>query len=311
MKTLKNVGLGLLLNSLLLTACAHSRGPANFENLNYSDFDQVGNANWTSQDEALIANTGNGFLVTKESYEDFHLKLEFKAEGGTNSGIFFRCNNDKIINDQKCYEANIFDSRPDQKYRTGGITHYTSPKSILKTEDGKWHSYEVITKGSSIRIILDGQETVMTRNEKLARGPIALQFAMGGIQFRKIKVSELDEEVTRKAPIDGVWELESFTLTNAEGTVNQWCEGSYGVIIYTQGYMSTAVNCTSDAKKVLLYSGAFEYKNNEVTHFATNYSDLSLKRAFQRSVVMTDENRLELNGELPGGVTASVKWVRR
>ncbi len=275
------------------------------------EFDRVGSANWELQDNAWVATTGNGLLVTKESYEDFHLKLEFQVAPGTNSGVFFRCNSATALNDRNCYEANIFDTRPDQRYRTGGVTHHAAPKAVLVTEDGAWHTYEVIARGTSLRIVLDGHETVMMRDGQLASGPIALQFAQGGIKFRNIVVTEIPEEVITTSPVDGVWELASFTLTDGQGQVTPWCEGAYGVIMYTQGYMSTALNCTSNPSKVLLYSGRFEYRDGMTTHFASNFSDPSLNRAFQRSVVMSDEDHLELRGELPGGVVASVKWVRR
>ncbi|MES2854895.1 MAG: hypothetical protein V4692_03475 [Bdellovibrionota bacterium] len=110
--------------------------------------------------------------------------------------------------------------------------------------------------------------------------------------------------------IDGVWLLTEFTITDTQGNVTEWCEGSYGVIMYTEGYMSTAINCKSDPKKVLLYSGPFEFAQGRVTHHARNFSDPSLNRAFDRSARIEDD-QLTLSGTLGDGGTATVKWLRR
>ena len=38
-----------------------------------------------------------GFLVTKDQYGDFEMKVEFYAESDTNSGIFIRCQDPQKI----------------------------------------------------------------------------------------------------------------------------------------------------------------------------------------------------------------------
>ena len=45
----------------------------------------------TGQDGVVIADNGNGFLVSKTAYADFQLRAEFWLEDKTNSGIFIRC----------------------------------------------------------------------------------------------------------------------------------------------------------------------------------------------------------------------------
>ena len=84
------------------------------------NFTRVGDANWRAQDGAIAADTGKGgFLLSKESYKDFELRIEFWADPTANSGIYMRCSEPAKLNDKSCYEANIFDQRPDQTYATG------------------------------------------------------------------------------------------------------------------------------------------------------------------------------------------------
>ena len=79
------------------------------------NFVRVGDANWRTEDGAIVADKGKGgFLMSKDSYADFQLRIEFWAADNANSGIYMRCSEPKNLTDKTCYEANIFDQRPDQ-----------------------------------------------------------------------------------------------------------------------------------------------------------------------------------------------------
>ena len=79
------------------------------------------------EDGAIIADKRTGqtaaYLVTKTKYKDFQVYVEFWASDDANSGIYMRCQDVAAITDRSCYEANIFDTRPDPAYRTGGIVY--------------------------------------------------------------------------------------------------------------------------------------------------------------------------------------------
>ena len=62
-----------------------------FDGKSLNNFNQIGTANWTVVDGVVQANTGNGYLVSKESYTDFEIKVEFWTSGGGNSGVYMRC----------------------------------------------------------------------------------------------------------------------------------------------------------------------------------------------------------------------------
>jgi hypothetical protein len=51
----------------------------------------LGNANWRLQDHLLQAELGGGFLVSRQSYQNFQIKAEFWVDATANSGIFVRC----------------------------------------------------------------------------------------------------------------------------------------------------------------------------------------------------------------------------
>ena len=163
------------------------------------NFNRVGDVNWRGEGGAIVGDKGKGgFLVTKKSYKDFQLKVDFWADHTTNSGIFMRCADPNKITDKSCYEANIFDQRPDPTYGTGGIVHHAKVMSVQKA-GGKWNTYEITVKGTQVTVMLNGVQTATLDHSQFAQGPIALQFGNrppkgdpgGAIKWRKVQVKEL------------------------------------------------------------------------------------------------------------------------
>ena len=147
-------------------------------------------ANWELADGAVQADSGSGFLVTEESYADFELTLEFWVDEPANSGIFIRCADAQSVRDTNAYEVNIYDTRPDQTYRTGGIVHLAAPTSVITT-GGRWNTYEIVAQGSRLRVTLNGTQTVDVTDSQYADGPIALQYGAGVVKFRNVRVRRL------------------------------------------------------------------------------------------------------------------------
>ena len=161
-----------------------------FDGSNLNNFNPIGSANWQIADGAVGADSGSGFLVTKESYEDFELTLEFWVDEPANSGIFVRCADAMSVTDRNSYEVNIYDTRADQTYRTGGIVHIAAPNSVIMTA-GKWNSYEIKAQGSRLMVTLNGEDMVDVQDTQFADGPIALQYGAGIVKFRNVRVRGL------------------------------------------------------------------------------------------------------------------------
>ena len=51
-----------------------------FDGKSLDGWNQIGDANWRVADGALIADKGNGFLVSKNNYTDFQIRAEFWVE---------------------------------------------------------------------------------------------------------------------------------------------------------------------------------------------------------------------------------------
>lgn len=156
------------------------------------NFNVVGGANWSAVDGSIQA-TGEsgGFLVTKESYSDFLLTVEFWVSDDANSGVYMRCQDATTITDRSCYEANIFDQRPDLTFGTGGIVHIAPVAEPFPKAGGKWNTYQITMDGEHMIVVLNGQETVHAMDSQFASGPIALQWARGTVRFRNVRIQPL------------------------------------------------------------------------------------------------------------------------
>ena len=149
-----------------------------------------GPVTWSVAEGAIQATMGTGFLVTPVPYRDFQITLEFWVSDDANSGVFIRCEDPKTISATNAYEVNIYDKRPDQSYRTGGIVDVAKPASVVMT-GGKWNSFDITARGTKFTVILNGMKMVDVDDAKHANGPIALQYGAGTVKFRNVRVRAL------------------------------------------------------------------------------------------------------------------------
>ena len=168
-----------------------------FDGSNLDNWSPIGNANWKLADGALVADNGNGFMVSKADYGDFSLRVEFWIEAKTNSGVFIRCIDPTSVSGKTSYEVNIWDTRPEQKYGTGAIVDVGAVDPMPHAAD-KWNVYEITAKGDTFTVVLNGQKTVDgAKSDKFAKGRIALQHGKGVtdesgiVKFRKIQIKTL------------------------------------------------------------------------------------------------------------------------
>ena len=159
------------------------------------NFTPVGDANWRVEDGAIVADhkdsKPSAFLMTKESYGDYELRAEFWVSHDANSGIYMRCANGAAPTDTTCYEANIYDERPDPSYGTGAITNFVKVSELNRT-GGQWNKFEITVKGSHIEVRLNGKQTaVFDDATKMKSGAFGLQYAQGVVKFRKVEVKPL------------------------------------------------------------------------------------------------------------------------
>jgi hypothetical protein len=188
-----------VLVALLIAGCAGMQGGPGWTTLldgpnGFDNWNRIGNANWRVVEGVVQADSGekgrNHFLMTRQPYGDFMLRVEFWASDDANSGIYMRCTDLANVTDKTCYEANIFDQRPDPKFATGAIVHLSAIDKVPKT-GGKWNTYEITARGSRLTVVLNGVRTAETDQATAPGGPIGLQWANGVVKFRKVEIKPL------------------------------------------------------------------------------------------------------------------------
>ena len=148
-----------------------------------------GGAAWSFSDSQILGREGDGFLVSRKIYYDFDLSLEFWVSAKTNSGIFILCQDRASINPESCYELNIWDNHPNQEARTGSIVGRVMPPLAEVSTEGRWNSYQVVIRDSTITVKVNNILTAKLNEKGLRAGFVALQKWGGGeVRFRNLKI---------------------------------------------------------------------------------------------------------------------------
>ncbi len=151
-----------------------------------------GEAEWSFENGELVgvADSLMGFLVSKASFKNFELTLEFNPDSTINSGVYVRCTGNETTPDY-CYEINIWDLHPNQEYRTGAVVFKANPLNYIETLN-KWNTYKVRCEDGRIQAWVNGVQTADLKDSDFSEGYIALQAAaVGEIRFRNVQVKEL------------------------------------------------------------------------------------------------------------------------
>ena len=197
-KSLMQAAIGLAIAGFVSVPAAvpaAAQETALFNGTSMDGWDRLGETNWRIEDGAIVADKKAApapvYIVSKNSYKDFVLTVEFWASDDANSGIYLRCADPAAITDRSCYEVNIFDKRGDPTYGTGAIVHFAEVDPMPKA-GGKWNTFEITANGRQLTATLNGKKTAEVRNALFAEGPLTLQHGAGTIKFRKVAIKPLE-----------------------------------------------------------------------------------------------------------------------
>lgn len=155
------------------------------------NFTRNGDANWRAEGGVIVADRsttkGASVLVSKQSFRDVEIYVEFWAGHDTNSGVYLRAPNPKIVNTASgAFEVQIWDKNPNPAYSTGSLVNVAEVQPIYKA-GGRWNTFEIYAKGSEITVKMNGAVTAWTQSAKTHEGRIGLQYNNGDvIKFRKV-----------------------------------------------------------------------------------------------------------------------------
>lgn len=181
-------------------------------------------AGWVIRDGALCRVEAAGDIVTREQYENFDLRLEWKIAPGGNSGIFWRASEDRNYVWETAPEMQILDNEAhrdglDPTTSAGADYALYAPARAAAKPAGEWNEVRILVQGPKVTYWLNGQRIVhyelwseeweqrvkaskfasMAGYGRNTKGHIALQDHGDEVCFRNIRIRELppDAETSR------------------------------------------------------------------------------------------------------------------
>lgn len=190
------IALGLLMTGAAafgLSEAANAQAGAGWRQLfngqNIANWNVRGDANWVVEGGTVTATKGGGFLVSKDSFDNFQLRAEIWVDQPANSGIFIRCDSPTQIGANTCYEINVFDERPGQEYSTGSIVNTGKVSEPYPKAANQWNYLEIEAIGDQLTVTFNGRRTVdRVKDAKHAKGVFGLQYGGGVVKFRSVQI---------------------------------------------------------------------------------------------------------------------------
>jgi hypothetical protein len=158
---------------------------------------------WSVKDGVIMGSTegvtlsGNTFLISKDQFQDFDLRLEIKLRNH-NSGVQFRSEAlpNWVVKGLQADAAagNWWGSIYDEKGTRGVIVNGWKGKGETVVKATDWNDLRIWAKGGDIRITLNGLVTAELSGEEPKKGVLALQLHRGPAmvaEFRNIRIQEL------------------------------------------------------------------------------------------------------------------------
>jgi hypothetical protein len=172
---------------------------------------------WVAQEGLLVRTEGGGDIITRDTFRDFELSLDWMVHEGGNSGILYRVSEEVARTFEGAPEMQVLD---DAVHVDGGDpltsagAHYAmhpAPRGVVHPA-GEWNHARIRVQRNHVTHWLNGQEIVDYElgsddwNRRLARskftqwpaygtfpeGHIALQDHGDWVAYRNIKIRRLD-----------------------------------------------------------------------------------------------------------------------
>lgn len=150
-------------------------------------------ANWKVLEKQIQVSAGKqGLLRTSAQFDEFDLRLEFKADPKTNSGIFLKTSPNPTDPTVDCIELNIA-SREVSPFPTGSLVGRIAATQDFKVAD--WTRLRVVSSGHRIQVWINDVQTCdyeEPEGRRLGRGFIGLQYNSGAVAFRNLRIRPLN-----------------------------------------------------------------------------------------------------------------------
>ncbi|MET9495594.1 ThuA domain-containing protein [Streptomyces sp. NPDC006552] len=252
-----------------------------FDGTGTSGWKQAGPGGFTLADGTLASHGGLGlyWYQAKEFTGDYSLKLDWKASGDDNSGVFvgFPASDDPWSAVDNGYEIQI-DATDTPDRTTGSVYGFQSAdlpaRDAALNPPGEWNTYEIRVTGERLELFLNGRKINDFTNTDPARsleqGHIGIQNHGDGddVAFRNIRVKEAGGTTPpRSGPVRGVngkcldvngagtadgTQIQLWTCNNT--TAQTWTLPGDGTLRALNKCLDISGGATADGTKIQLWT---------------------------------------------------------
>src|SRR5436189_1799398 len=158
---------------------------------------------WKVEDGTIVCTGEKGpWLRSKEQFDDFNLRLEYKLKPGGNRGVYIRVpENGNHHGDGAGIEIQVLDDKAG-RYReikpyqyTGSLYAIAPATSHVGKDAGEWNSLEINCRGMKYHVIHNDTTIVATDDAafpelkgRLTKGHLGLQNHSEEVWFRNLRI---------------------------------------------------------------------------------------------------------------------------
>lgn len=177
---------------LITTSTPEWAEPVELLDENLSHWKLAEDNQFEMSDDILVNRKSGGHIITKDTFSDFKISLEYNIPEGSNSGLYLRGR----------YEVQIMDSYGAEASSTGagGVYGFIKPMINAAKPAGEWQKLEVTLIGRLVTVTLNGVKIICNRpipgttggaldSNEAEPGPIFLQGDHGPVSFRNIVIT--------------------------------------------------------------------------------------------------------------------------
>jgi len=163
-----------------------------FNGKDLTGWEATGANQWAVVGGVLTNPKAGSNLVSKQTFTDFKLHVEFRYPKNGNSGIYLRGRHEVQIEDSGGQEPNPL--------RLGGVYGFLTANEDVAKKPGEWQTYDITLVGRMVTIVLNGK-TIIARQEipgitggalnsdEGSPGPIYLQGDHTAVEYRSIVIT--------------------------------------------------------------------------------------------------------------------------
>jgi len=211
----------LMISGMLLAGCADGNKVYLFNGKDLSNWeislfepDAIADEVFRVEDGVIkVSGVPNGSLVTKESYSNYKLHVEWRwTEEPANSGVLLHVQEDNSDEWPLCIEAQLENGSAGNivlighgagisvgdsvYYITPDVRRYKSSPRIEESSElaaGEWNTYEITCSGAGVELVVNGVLQNVGFDAVFEAGRIGLQSEGGAMEFREVYLVPIPE----------------------------------------------------------------------------------------------------------------------